>query len=279
MALAVKKDRKSSVSKSSIKKAIDKRKEVASKKVIDFFKLKAKTKKNPLTDAQKEELVIEFRTKARKLARSVLRKWHARLDLQELDSIVDLSLCEAVKKFDPAMGASFMTFLFYHLKGNLIRSITIAAEARGYGLAEELRFNDQMYYIGGEAINSYEVAEALIGTENEAPDEALMKKELIGLSQKARTKLDKIEDQIIERLFIAQEPLLDIADSLGYSRCHISRVKQRALDILKNDIEASLADNQEEVETVEIKKIYRRKPRSKAIRIRNEKCKIKQMAA
>src|SRR5690348_15064745 len=74
-------------------------------------------------DCSKEELVLRYRMKARKLARSILRKWHSRLDLQEVDSIVDLSLCEAVARYNPAKGASFMTFLFYHLRGNLIRAV------------------------------------------------------------------------------------------------------------------------------------------------------------
>ena len=96
-----------------------------------------KTKKTPvkeergpgLTEFEKEDLITQSRLKARKLARSILRKWNARLDLQEVDSIVDLSLCEAAHRFDPSVGASFMTFLFYHLRGNLIRTITASANS------------------------------------------------------------------------------------------------------------------------------------------------------
>src|SRR5690349_3051107 len=77
-----------------------------------------------LSDLEREDLITSSRLKARKLGRSILRKWNARLDLQEVDSIVDLSLCEAAARFDPSVGASFLTFLFYHLRGNLIRAIS-----------------------------------------------------------------------------------------------------------------------------------------------------------
>ena len=38
-----------------------------------------------LSDATREELIIQNRSRARKLARSILRKWHSRLDLEEVE--------------------------------------------------------------------------------------------------------------------------------------------------------------------------------------------------
>ena len=95
-------------------------------KIVKLFPAKHK-KIEVLTPYEREELVVTHRIKARKLARSILRKWHARLDIQEVDSIVDLSLCEAVRRYNPAFGASFITFLYYHMRGNLIRAVTDAA--------------------------------------------------------------------------------------------------------------------------------------------------------
>lgn len=245
-------------------KAAIKRKQATSKKVISFLKAKAARRKDDLSDQQKEELVLEFRTKARKLARSLLRKWHARLDIQEVDSIVDLALCESVKRFDPKVGASFMTFLFYHLRGHLIRTITAAADASGYGLSDDVRRDADFYFAGGQAINASEVAEALSSSPAEKPDDALFKKELLQLSVQARTKLDKLELEVIERLYFDHQPLLDVADSLGYSRCHVSRVKQRALNCMRSEIEARLeADDENILKAKKRRTVYRRKPRSK----------------
>ena len=246
---------------SRLKKAASKRKRATSKKVVSFLEAQARRKQQELTDADREALVIEFRLKARKLARSILRKWHARLDLQEVDSIVDLSLCEAVKRFDPTKGASFMTFLYYHLRGNLIRTVSSAATASGYTGAEENEEGESEMKYAARAVNAVEVAEALSGSEVSTPDEVLFKKELIELSKEACKKLDSLERQVIERLFLGEEQLMDIAHSLGYSRCHISRVKKKALEELQSQMQQSLS-LKGETPVQQRRTVHRRRPRS-----------------
>ncbi len=219
-----------------------------------------------LSEDQRQELVLEFRLKARKLGRSILRKWHARMDLQEVDSIVDLSLCEAVKRFDPTKGASFMTFLYYHLKGNLIRAVSAAANANVVPTEEE-GLDDQP-----NSFTAIDVAEALCNHENTLPDEVLFKKQLVDLSHQACARLDELEKEVIYRIYIEGQQLMDIAHSLGYSRCHISRVKKKALETLQSDMTHSLDHAAEAVQetTSEVfenapdrKVIHRRRPRSK----------------
>lgn len=180
--------------------------------------------------AEREKLVVENRIKARKLARSILRRWHARMDLEEVDSIVDLSLCEAVKRYNPEKGASFITFFFYHLRGNLIRAVSSAVSQNSEGnTAEDLN--------SYRSVNSQEIAEALSGSEAQQPDDVLFKKELVSLGLQACAKLDQLERQVIERIYLGEEQLLDIAKSLGYSRCHISRVKRKALEALLSNMQ------------------------------------------
>lgn len=196
-----------------------------------------------LTDKQREALVLKYRMKARKLARSILRKWHARLDLQEVDSVVDLSLCEAVRRFDPSKGASFMTFLFYHLRGNLIRAVTYAATANLVPMGDALHDDKEQRVEDGTAgsfATADEVAQALSGQEYLSPDEALAKKQMGELSRQACDHLDPLEREVIERIFMHEEQLMDIASSLGYSRCHISRVKKKALETLGSSLAAFL---------------------------------------
>src|SRR3990167_8004194 len=86
-------------------------------------------RERPLSVSAKEKLILEYRANARKLSRSMLRRWHARLDLEEVDSLVVLSLCEAAARYGPNKGASFMTFLYYHLRGCLVRAVDAAANA------------------------------------------------------------------------------------------------------------------------------------------------------
>jgi RNA polymerase sigma factor (sigma-70 family) len=171
-------------------------------------------------------MVIEYRLRARKLARSLLKKWRARLDVQEIDSIVDLSLCEAVSRYDETKGASFMTFLFYHLRGNLIRTITIAANQITV-CSQDIEDEAGRKLSGGESDgHNWDVASP------DRPDDILVKKQLVSLSREALHLLDPLEKEIIHRIYHLGEQVQDIADSFGYSRCHVSRVKKQALETL-----------------------------------------------
>lgn len=203
-------------------------------KVIDFNSRKNK-KKTALTAEEQQQTILEYRLKARTLAHSILRRWNSRLDAQEVESTVDLSLCEAVRRFNPSVGASFITFMFYHLRGNLIRAVTAAASLNYLPLAD---------LDGGDSsegsANAIDVAQILSGVEAESPDSSLLKKEVASLSAKACQHLDPLEREVIYRIYVLEEQLMDIARSLGYSRCHISRVKKKALDTLQESLAPTL---------------------------------------
>ncbi len=225
---------------------------------------------------------MKYRIKGRKLGRSMLRRWNSRLDIDEVDSIVDLSLCEAVKRFDPTKGAGFMTFLFYHLKGNLIRAVTAATNnsAMSLAFAELLDGNgidcEAAIRANYGGITALEIAEAVSGQEVPQPDEALWKKELNGRSAEACEKLDDLEREIVKRIFVQEQQIIDIAAALGYSRCHVSRVKKKALDTLHDELslvmnhdDYSLMDEKlaQNLDTVQSrvdtrKEVHRRRPRS-----------------
>jgi len=250
-----------------------------------------------LPQYQQEALIMKYRIKARKLGRSMLRRWHARMDLEEVDSIVDLSLCESVKRFDPEKGASFMTFLFYHLKGNLVRAVISAASSNAIPLA----IAEMLESFGGDeensssrsvGINATELAEAVTSQEALRPDEALWRKEMSDMSAAACAKLDELEREIVKRIFIQEQQIIDIAAALGYSRCHISRVKKKALDTLHDELRVAinhddyaLVDEQAEGQIPEIemriasrKEIHRRKPRS-AVSARHSQSEVAAEAA
>ena len=260
----------------------------AAKKSAKVIKLSdaRKAKAAPPTPYQQEALIVKYRLKARKLGRSILRRWHARMDLDEVDSIVDLSLCEAVKRFDPAKGASFMTFLFYHLKGNLVRAVTTAAASNTIPVFNsdetEPQVGEPEHLFGHQfrAMNSAEVADAVVSQDAPLPDEMLWRKELHSQSTLACDKLDPLEREIIKRIFLQEQQIMDIAATLGYSRCHISRVKKKALETLYNELSGQMNDidlgkkpsfddvGEEEVKLkiVGRRPIHRRRPRSKVSR-------------
>ena len=109
-----------------------------------------------------------------------------------------------------------MTFLYYHLRGHLIRAVATAASLNtvpfsacdaAKGSASE---GERAHAIAGSA-NAMEIAEALVSQESLLPEETLLKKEMIRISSEACAKLDPLEREIIERLYLQEQQLLDIA--------------------------------------------------------------------
>lgn len=228
-------------------KALALKHDVVEKKVLSLVK------KTPTFNHQ--DVVMEFREKARKMARSILRRWRAHIDVQELDSLVDLALCEAVSKFEPERGVSFITFMFYYLKGHLIKTITSLANSKTVSEnTDEDKFSveDIMF-----AMNSNDQVLA---------DERFYINQMLELSKDIYGCLDRLERTILHRLFVNDEPLIDIAADLGYSRCHVSRIKKNAIETLQTKLSKITGEKYGEIEVkafgVTHKKITRRRPKA-----------------
>jgi len=186
----------------------------------------------------KEELILEHRANARKLSRSIMRKWRARIELEELDSLVDLALCEAAERYNPNKGASFMTFMFYHLRGCLVRAVDTAANANTISAADYEIEGLVASLVGPNdtketsLVAGADVLHELSNEEYMTPEEFHYRNQIIEISNEACTQLDDLAREVIYRLYVEEQQLVDVAKELGYSRCHISRVKRQALNIL-----------------------------------------------
>jgi RNA polymerase sigma factor (sigma-70 family) len=256
------------------------------KKVKLYNLLPRKSEKSDLLSREEQEaMILEYRLKARSLAHSILRRWHSRIDSQEVESVVDLSLCEAVRRYNRKKGASFITFLFYHLRGNLIRAVSAAASVN-YVPLPDFDGLDSGAETGsgsrGRLMNAIEIADTFCHRDYTSPDEMLLKKEVAKLSTDACSKLDPLEREVIYRIFVLEQQLMDIAENLGYSRCHISRVKRKALEALHSDLAPLVHpdggaakpnfDDADELpkKGINRRKIHRRKPRSKKPQYSND---------
>lgn len=187
-----------------------------------------------------EQLVLSHRENGRKLARSILRRWRVRMPGEEIDSVVDLSLCETAKRYSSDRGATFMTFFFYHLRGHLVRTVARAAQGSNVFLAFAKNAGVEtgdIQQLSVEVLHSY-VPDYLLfqHRDGETPENLLIRQERIDQCRTACNKLDALEKEVIDRSFGSEEALVDVAKSLGYSRCHISRVKRSALARLKNSL-------------------------------------------
>jgi RNA polymerase sigma factor (sigma-70 family) len=209
---------------------------IEGKKSKKEVKSKSKTKIYTCESKDVQDLILTYRENGRKLARSLLRKWRVRLPAEEIDSIVDLTLCEAGSRFCKKHGASFMTFFFYHLRGNLVRTIASATKASSLvvAYAKTAGVDVSEWATNGEDAPPV-ISELAVYNEKSAvePESLLIKKEKIEACQSAIGRLDKLEQEILTRSYGDDEALIDIAHSLGYSRCHVSRVKKKALQQLK----------------------------------------------
>ena len=189
-------------------------------------------------------MILEYRENGRRLARSLLRRWNVRMASDETDSVVDIALCEAAHRFSEEYGASFMTFLYYHLRGNLVRAVTNAAQANNIFLVFADSVSAGEWKPTVEDVANWLAPEIMEQrhAELDSPEHLLIVKEEYEHCNNALNKLDELEREVIVRSYLNQEALVDIAKSLGYSRCHISRVKRRALENLQNIISSQSAN-------------------------------------
>ena len=185
-----------------------------------------------LNQEQINQLIIDHCDLGRRLAWSMLASWRVRIGQEEVVSAVGLALCDAANRFDPDRGVSFKTFLFYHLRGILLKEI-----AR---IIEDQKICQYFNQPGGDGVSAPEEvplqqwSAPLI--EFNDPERLIQRREIASRCWDACNQLDELEREVIVRSFIYDEPLIEIADSLGYCRCHISRVKSKALATLNRQL-------------------------------------------
>jgi len=181
------------------------------------------------TIEESQALVLENREIGERLARTLLNRWHVRLDPEDITSIVGVALCEAAQRFDKNRGVAFRTFFFYHLRGALIKEISeIVSEKNNIQLVPSA---DPTETVAIESVQlNHEWPFPLF--DNQTPEKILQKREFSRFCWEACTHLDKLEQEIVIRYFIMDQQLTDIAEELGYCRSHVSRVKSKALKLL-----------------------------------------------
>ena len=202
-----------------------------------------------LSKAEVEKLVLEHFENAEKIARKLLRSWQVQLNVDEIRSVVGLALSEAASRFDPSKNVAFITFLFYHLRGILIKEI--ARLAKHSHEAGKLDFCEN---ISERNIPAKPAPEADIFPDNN-PEQVLYRDQLEVFFKEACKSLDDLEKEVVYRHLIEDQQLNIVAGELGYSRFYISRVKKRAVAklqeaLLENTLLLELIFDKEEQKTI-----------------------------
>lgn len=199
-----------------------------------------------LTAAGRQELMLQHRVDAQRMARSLVRRWHSRIESEELDSVVDLALCEAATSFDATRGTRFTTLLFYHLKGRLVQTITSRANAAK--MAGSLRRSSAAWRENGSTneaadelrcmqCSPFSSADACECDDNR-PDDAVLRKDIIERCREAAHRLRGLEREVMLRMYFGDQEMSEITEALGYSRSHLSRVRMRALEKVRMAVSA-----------------------------------------
>ena len=185
-----------------------------------------------------EAMILEHRDHGRRLAWSFLTTWRVRMRQDEVVSVVGAALCEAANRFDESRNVSFKTFFFYHLRGMLLKEIS-----RMINEQRVLQYHPQTTtgeYTASDH-QSYNAA-PMIPIEQNNPERLIERKEIAKITWEACSNLDQLEQEVIVRHFIYDQPLIEIAQELNYCRCHISRVKSRGLLKLQKYLRRSMSN-------------------------------------
>ena len=199
------------------------------------------------------EIILAHREYGQRLAWSFLYGWRVRIRRDEVTSIVDISLCEAAIRFDKSKNVAFKTFYYYHLRGALLKEISKLIHERSLGGTSAVmdEYNLRLSSPAQFAAWPFPLVES------KTPENILQKSELAEQIRESCSNLDDLEQQVLIRHVVCEQSLKDVADELDYCRCHISRVKTRALSKLEEMLKGSLEEEDQGRKREEVKRPLR----------------------
>src|SRR5205823_12805819 len=89
----------------------------------------------------RQQVLEKYGPYVRSLAAQVRKQFNSMLEMDELMAYGQVGLLEAAERFDPKVGANFLTFAHYRIKGAIfdgLRKMGIlkGPESRSFGMAE-----------------------------------------------------------------------------------------------------------------------------------------------
>jgi RNA polymerase sigma factor for flagellar operon FliA len=199
----------------------------------------------------------------RSLAANVRKQFSAQLELDELIAYGQIGLLEAADRFDARMGANFLTFAHYRIKGAIfdgLRKMGIlkGSDARGAQISERAsaylgnlsdrdvggrggRVDDDVREItdavtglamvfasGMDAIEGSQVAD-----ESLPPDQRIELEQLRVRVKAAIEKLPEKERKLLQGYYFGGKTLEEAGAEIGQSKSWASRLHARAIERLK----------------------------------------------
>ncbi len=226
----------------------------------------------PLGDSKKQ-ILEKYGPYVRSLAGQVRKQFNAQFEMDELVAWGQVGLLEASERFDPKVGANFLTFAHYRIKGAIydgLRKMGVlkGSDARSAALSE--RANAYMGNLsdrdkGGRGLEDdvQEISSAvtglamvfatsLEGTEGLQISDGSMpadeKLEIEQLKRRVRAAIEKLpekERKLLQGYYFQNKTLEEAGAEIGQSKSWASRLHARAVETLKKLLEEE-DDNQDD---------------------------------
>lgn len=229
-------------------------------------KVAKSSSKQPDIDFNDKRAVAEqYMPYVRSIAGKVKKKVSPDIDYDDLVEYGVIGLLEAAERFDPSVGANFMTFAYYRIRGAIYDGLrgmgwmsrTEYAKARFEERANEYLAEVAYAEESGQEIpenpfeqavetlttvvqglasvylTSLDSAEAIQIEDNKMlPEEALGLEQARALVRKTIAKLSDQERQLLEMYYYRDMSLQEVGEQLGLSKSWTSRLHSRVIDKL-----------------------------------------------
>lgn len=208
------------------------------------------------------QLIDKYGAYVRSLANGVRRQFNTRLDPEDLVSYGNIGLFEAAERFDPKLGANFLTFAHYRIKGAIFdglrkmgtlrgpdqRALYLGERTASYLTSASARdsggpkaFADDVREVEAAVTSLAAIfAISLEGQEHlQLRDESMGPEERLELAElKARVKLaierlPENERKLLIGYYYQGKTLEDAGAAIGQSKSWASRLHARAIERLK----------------------------------------------
>ncbi len=185
----------------------------------------------------------EIRQTALRMSFSLLRRWQCQMPPQEIEGITDLALCEAAKRYDPAKGSSFNTFVYYYIKAGLIKAVKHAVTAKKAVHA----LTRSAHLAGNTSVKINEDIEEEVDVDpdvfayrqSQSPETMMLENERKQIVREALENLGDRHQRVLNLVYFQQAHPQKIAKELGVTKSALRNELERARNALYNELESS----------------------------------------
>jgi RNA polymerase sigma factor for flagellar operon FliA len=215
----------------------------------------------PLSES-KAQILEKYGSYVRSLAAQVRKQFNSQYEMDELVAWGQIGLLEAAERFDPKVGANFLTFAHYRIKGAIYDGLRKMGVLKGNAASAERsntylsnlaatsspggRLEDDVNSISSAVTGlamvfatSFEGTEGLqVGDDAIPADERLQMEQLKRRVRAAIEQLPEKERKLLQGYYFQNKTLEEAGAEIGQSKSWASRLHARAVETLKKLLEA-----------------------------------------